>query len=211
MALHAVSARRPAWCHGFSLASERLPTAASIAPHACREPCHAGSPSRPNPVCGSRRRSEVTSAQPAAWFSLASGCSSPPMTSTRWPSSTSRVSAPAGCIGSSMVTCPTSPRPARLAKPDLEALAHLPPWPGCPQGALLALGSGSRPQRHRAALLAFDEAGDLAGAVREIDLSPLYAPLHQRHEQLNIEGRLCRCRPLLPAAAGQPGQPGSMC
>jgi len=83
---------------------------------------------------------------------------------------------------------PDKPKARKAAKPDLEALVHLPPWPGCPQGALLALGSGSRPQRQRAALLAFDEAGDLTGAVRQIDLSPLYAPLHERHDQLNIEG-----------------------
>lgn len=83
---------------------------------------------------------------------------------------------------------PDKPKARKAAKPDLEALAHLPPWPACPQGALLALGSGSRPQRQRAALLAFNEAGEVRSAVREIDLSPLYEPLHARHEQLNIEG-----------------------
>ncbi|MDR7295111.1 hypothetical protein J2X16_000432 [Pelomonas aquatica] len=83
---------------------------------------------------------------------------------------------------------PDKPKARKAAKPDLEALAHLPPWPGCPYGALLAVGSGSRPQRQRAALLAFDEPGELQGAAREIDLSPLYAPLQARHEQLNIEG-----------------------
>ncbi|MFG6414074.1 DUF6929 family protein [Roseateles sp. DC23W] len=83
---------------------------------------------------------------------------------------------------------PDEPKVRKAAKPDLEALAHLPPWPRCPQGALLALGSGSRPQRQRAALLAFDAAGEIQGAVRDVDLSPLYAPLHERHAQLNIEG-----------------------
>lgn len=83
---------------------------------------------------------------------------------------------------------PDKPNARKAAKPDLEALAHLPPWPGCSQGALLALGSGSRPQRQRAALLAFNEAGELHSAVREIDLSPLYEPLLTRHEQPNIEG-----------------------
>lgn len=83
---------------------------------------------------------------------------------------------------------PDKPKARKAAKPDLEALAQLPPWPGCPQGALLALGSGSRPQRQRAALLAFNKAGEPQGAVREIDLSPLYEPPLTRHEQLNIEG-----------------------
>ncbi|KQW41280.1 MULTISPECIES: hypothetical protein [unclassified Roseateles] len=83
---------------------------------------------------------------------------------------------------------PDEPKARKAAKPDLEALAHLPPSPHCPHGALLALGSGSRPQRQRAALLAFNEAGDIDGAVRVIDLSPLYEPLQARHAQLNIEG-----------------------
>jgi hypothetical protein len=83
---------------------------------------------------------------------------------------------------------PVAHRARKAAKPDLEALAQLPPSEAWPQGALLALGSGSRPQRHRAALLGYDEAGDLQAAVREIDLSPLYAPLHAQHEGLNIEG-----------------------
>ncbi|MFG6430994.1 DUF6929 family protein [Roseateles sp. LYH14W] len=83
---------------------------------------------------------------------------------------------------------PDKPKARKAAKPDLEALVHLPPWPGCPQGALLAIGSGSRPQRQRAALLAYGEAGEVHSAVRQIDLSPLYAPLLARHEQLNIEG-----------------------
>jgi hypothetical protein len=83
---------------------------------------------------------------------------------------------------------PDKRKARKAAKPDLEALAQLPPWPGCPQGALLALGSGSRLQRQRAALLAFNKANELEGAAREIDLSPLYEPLHARHEQLNIEG-----------------------
>jgi hypothetical protein len=76
----------------------------------------------------------------------------------------------------------------KAAKPDLEALTWLPPFAGHPQGALLALGSGSRSQRQRAVLLPLDEKGELHGAALEIDLSPLYAPLQQQHVQLNIEG-----------------------
>jgi hypothetical protein len=76
----------------------------------------------------------------------------------------------------------------KAAKPDLESLAQLPPFAACPHGALLAVGSGSRPQRHRAALLGHDEAGELQTAAREIDLAPLYAPLHAQLERLNIEG-----------------------
>lgn len=83
---------------------------------------------------------------------------------------------------------PDDPKARKAAKPDLEALTHLPPFDGHPHGALLALGSGSRPQRERAALLALDAASGLQGPVREIDLAPLYSPLHARHAKLNIEG-----------------------
>lgn len=38
---------------------------------------------------------------------------------------------------------PDKPKARKAAKPDLEALAHLPPWPGCPHGALLALGASA--------------------------------------------------------------------
>lgn len=83
---------------------------------------------------------------------------------------------------------PDKPKARKAAKPDLEALAQLPPFAACPHGALLALGSGSKPQRHRAALLAHDEAGGLEATVREIDLAALYEPLHVLYDKLNIEG-----------------------
>src|SRR5262245_45835362 len=41
-------------------------------------------------------------------------------------------------------------------KPDFEILLRLPALPRYPSGALLALGSGSRPNRERGALLALD-------------------------------------------------------
>jgi hypothetical protein len=83
---------------------------------------------------------------------------------------------------------PAAAKARKAAKPDLEALAPLPPFPGCPHGALLALGSGSRPQRQRAVLLAWGEAGELQWPARELDLSPLYQPLRDAHALLNIEG-----------------------
>jgi hypothetical protein len=76
----------------------------------------------------------------------------------------------------------------KARKPDTEALVRLPPSAGWPHGALLALGSGSRPNRQQAALWALDPGGALAGAPRAMDLSVLYAPLHRRFGELNIEG-----------------------
>lgn len=76
----------------------------------------------------------------------------------------------------------------KAAKPDLEALTVLPPFAGYPFGALMAIGSGSRPARHRAALLALSAQGDIAAPVRAVDLAPLYAPLRSRFAELNVEG-----------------------
>lgn len=83
---------------------------------------------------------------------------------------------------------PQAHKARKAAKPDFETLVPLPPMEGHAQGALLALGSGSRPQRRRGALMGLDGAGELQGAVREIDLAPLYEPLRARHALLNIEG-----------------------
>lgn len=63
----------------------------------------------------------------------------------------------------------------KAAKPDFEVLLEL------PDGRLLALGSGSQPQRQRGVLLAGDTA-------RLLDLAPLYAPLHAEFGALNLEG-----------------------
>lgn len=78
----------------------------------------------------------------------------------------------------------------KARKPDLEALARLPPGEGAPHGALLAVGSGSTPQRSRAALLPLSPAGGLSEDVapRIIDLAPLYDGLRLRFPELNIEG-----------------------
>lgn len=76
----------------------------------------------------------------------------------------------------------------KAAKPDCETLLVLPEFAGCPHGALLAMGSGSRPTRQRGALLALDAAGEIQGAARTVDLAPLLAPLHELMADLNIEG-----------------------
>lgn len=73
-------------------------------------------------------------------------------------------------------------------KPDLEALVHIPPFDAFPDGALLALGSGSRANRQRGVLLGLDPAGGIAGAPRVIDLAGVFGPLSGIFPDLNIEG-----------------------
>ena len=73
-------------------------------------------------------------------------------------------------------------------KPDLEALTLLPPDHNHPHGALLALGSGSTPDRSRGALLALDAQGAPAGPPHAMDCSAFLAPLADHFPALNIEG-----------------------
>jgi len=92
----------------------------------------------------------------------------------------------------------------KARKPDLEALVRLPPFPGYPSGALLALASGSRPNRQSGVLLGLDAAGALSGTPASVDLCALYAPLQCRFPALNIEGAVV-CGPqlvLLQRASG---------
>jgi hypothetical protein len=83
---------------------------------------------------------------------------------------------------------PADARERKRHKPDLEALALLPPDADWLHGALWLLGSGSKPNRCRAWVLPLNDLGEIAGRVREIDLTMLYAPLQAEFPDLNIEG-----------------------
>jgi hypothetical protein len=83
---------------------------------------------------------------------------------------------------------PESVKKRKAQKPDLEALLLLPATAQWPAGALLALGSGSRPSRFTGALLKLDEHGEAHGPARAIDLEPLYDRVNARFAELNIEG-----------------------
>ena len=93
----------------------------------------------------------------------------------------------------------------KAAKPDLEALVLLP----TPR-SLLALGSGSTPARERGFLLPLAPDAT-AGAAREIDLRPLYAPLRGRHADLNIEGACVAGERLLLLQRANAGSPVNAC
>jgi hypothetical protein len=83
---------------------------------------------------------------------------------------------------------PPEPADRKAVKADLESLTHLPSSAACPGGALLAMGSGSRPNRQRAVLFPLDDAGEPTGPRRSVDLAPLYAPLRSTFEDMNVEG-----------------------
>lgn len=73
-------------------------------------------------------------------------------------------------------------------KPDLEALAFLPAGESCPHGALLALGSGSTPNRRRAIMLELDPIGRVSGTPRKLDMSPILGPIGDHFAEPNLEG-----------------------
>lgn len=99
----------------------------------------------------------------------------------------------------------------KKAKPDLETLAQLPPLPGCPAGALLALGSGSKPQRETGVLVGLDVQGIPNGRMARVDLAPLYAPLRKRFDDLNIEGAFMLSGDFLLLHRGNKGDARSAC
>ena len=73
-------------------------------------------------------------------------------------------------------------------KPDLESLVLLAPGRAWPFGALLALGSGSSQLRESGILCSLAANGDPRPGATSIDLRPLYTPLRNRFDDLNIEG-----------------------
>ncbi|QSQ20976.1 hypothetical protein JY651_38100 [Pyxidicoccus parkwayensis] len=83
---------------------------------------------------------------------------------------------------------PSEPKARKAAKPDLEALCLLGPLADAPHGALLALPSGSAATRLRGAVLPLGADGALAGEVRTVDCTALYAQLTRELGPLNIEG-----------------------
>jgi hypothetical protein len=83
---------------------------------------------------------------------------------------------------------PVSKAERKRQKPDLEAIAFVPPSEGFSDGALLALGSASRANRGRGVLVALDPCGAVRGLPEELDMWPLLGPLHRTFPELNIEG-----------------------
>ena len=106
---------------------------------------------------------------------------------------------------------PQDPAQRKKAKPDLETLALLPPLPGCVGGALLALGSGSKPNRETGVLVALGGPGKPNGRMARVDLKPLYAPLRKRFSDLNIEGAWVSSGELLLLHRGNKGDTRSAC
>lgn len=83
---------------------------------------------------------------------------------------------------------PESGSKRKRKKPDLEALTRLPPFAAFAHGALFAIGSGSRPNRRRGALLGVGPDGAVNRGPVALDLSAMFSALDDEFPKLNIEG-----------------------
>jgi hypothetical protein len=83
---------------------------------------------------------------------------------------------------------PLPKKERKALKPDLETLLGLPARAAWPAGALLGLGSGSRPNRRRGVLLPLAPDGTPGAPPQVLDLDSLYAPLLEAFGNLNVEG-----------------------
>lgn len=83
---------------------------------------------------------------------------------------------------------PAQPKKRKKRKPDMETLVLLPAAGG--RSFLVALGSGSRDNRCRAARVPVDANGRPRHPVRGVDLQAFYTPLRRELGELNIEGAL---------------------
>ena len=102
-------------------------------------------------------------------------------------------------------TLPDKYKKRKVQKPDLETLLLLPTFAGFPHGALLAMGSGSKPNRETGVLLGLDVFGNVNSAPRLFDLSLLYDALHAEVDGLNIEGAAIAGGKLLLLQRGNKG------
>ena len=85
-------------------------------------------------------------------------------------------------------TLPEDAKERKAEKPDFESLAFVPAFDDFPHGALLACGSGSRPNRTFGALIGLDAAGAVHVSPRVVDLACIMRPLGDAFPALNIEG-----------------------
>jgi hypothetical protein len=98
---------------------------------------------------------------------------------------------------------PLDPKARKKAKPDLEALVHLPKVG--PHGGLIALGSGSKQNRMYATWITLDAQGLPTSSVHSFSLEHLYAAVARAVGEINIEGAVIRGDELLLFQRGNKG------
>jgi hypothetical protein len=99
---------------------------------------------------------------------------------------------------------PQSKKARKQLKPDLEALLL---WVA--SNALIAFGSGSRPNRDTGVLIPLGARGEPSSQARRFDLKPLYEPLRAELGEINIEGAMLIGDELVLLNRGISGQFGN--
>ncbi|MET0355468.1 MAG: hypothetical protein ABW044_01760 [Cellvibrio sp.] len=82
---------------------------------------------------------------------------------------------------------PVDKEERKAEKPDIEVLIKIPQFNKPSLPALLALGSGSKKNRHRGAIMKLDSRGEIFGSASILDLSHFYDFLTKEVGKLNIE------------------------
>jgi len=106
-------------------------------------------------------------------------------------------------------TLPGGRKKRKAQKADFEVLTLLPRFAGFPHGALLAMGSGSRPSRRLGVVVPLDQAGAISGDAQTIDLSRLYRALGDKLGEVNVEGAVVLGAQLCLLNRGHPQRGGS--
>lgn len=100
---------------------------------------------------------------------------------------------------------PLDPELRKAVKADFETLSFVPRSPEFPNGALLALGSGSHPRRRWGSLLAFGDGRSDLQRPHRVDLNPLYEALRATIPTLNVEGAVFTADKVLLLQRGTAG------
>ena len=85
-------------------------------------------------------------------------------------------------------TLPKKYKKRKAQKPDLETLLFMPAFAGYPNGALVALGSGSKANRETGVVLGLDASGNIDSPPALFDLGALYDEMRDKVGVVNIEG-----------------------
>lgn len=104
-------------------------------------------------------------------------------------------------------TLPLDKSERKRRKPDFEALVALPSFSAYEHGALLALGSGSKPNRRSAVLLALNADGSTRGPPRAIGLMNWFTRLQREFREVNLEGAFIEGEHLSLLQRGNKGNP----
>jgi hypothetical protein len=98
---------------------------------------------------------------------------------------------------------PLDVKARKRAKPDFEALMHIPNVG--PYGGLIALGSGSKRGRYHATWIKLDAHGLPTDSIHSFSLEHMYAAVARTVGEVNIEGALIRNDTLLLFQRGNKG------